>query len=65
MTSSPKCTAETNNIHDEKIRAKIRYFTEKSKYFLNELKNLKTEKTMMLLESKKIRLEINRLMSNY
>lgn len=65
MTSSPKCTAETNNINDEKIRAKIRYFTEKSKYFLNELKNLKTEKTMMLLESKKIRLEIDRLMSNY
>lgn len=46
---------------DDKLKAKIQYFKEKSQYFIKEINNLKIEKTMMLLKAKKLRLEIKRL----
>ncbi|KAI8115239.1 hypothetical protein CVS40_12513 [Lucilia cuprina] len=46
---------------DDKLKAKIQFFKEKSKYFRSEMNNLKIEKTMMVLKVKKLRLEIKQL----
>lgn len=64
LSSGPNKISTTKRNAANHLKSKIAYFRQKSTFFLNELQNLKIEKTITTLQIKKLRLELKELERN-